>query len=327
MSTAGEGPLDKLLGAGKMTFSKRPESRWRSVAVAGGLSLLCASGCQGAATPQGPEDEGTRVTETVAAGAETRHETLEARGQGAEQHDVEQLDVEQLGVKIVAVYPHDPTAFTQGLVWDGGMLYESTGLYGRSTLRRVEPTSGTVLDNRHLDHGFFGEGLTLVGDHLVQLTWKAGVAFVYEVGSMEIVDEWGYNGEGWGLATTPDGRLLMSDGSSRLTARDPKDFRWLSTIEVTRGGEPVDHLNELEMVDGRLYANVWGRDRIVRLDPETGQVDAEIDASGLLTPAEQRMVDVLNGIAYDPMSETFWITGKFWPKMFQVKFVPKSGAS
>lgn len=232
--------------------------------------------------------------------------------------------VEQLVVKVLAEYPHDPTAFTQGLVWDGGLMYESTGLYGRSSLRRVDPMTGEVLDSRVLDPSFFGEGLALVGERLIQLTWKAGVAFVYDIGSLQVVDEFGYNGEGWGLAFDR-GRLVMCDGSYRLTLRDPEDFHWRSTLEVTQNGDRVSDLNELEFAEGQLYANVWGQDRIVRIDPETGSVSAVIDASGLLSRQEKAMVDVLNGIAYDPVSKTFWLTGKFWPKMFQVQFVPKEG--
>lgn len=231
--------------------------------------------------------------------------------------------VEQLKVKVVGVYPHDPGAFTQGLVWDGGLLYESTGLYGKSSLRRVEPFTGEVLERRLVDPNLFGEGLALVGDRLLQLTWKAGIVLVYDLANLELVDEYGFNGEGWGLAY--DGRrLVMSDGTSRLTFRDLDDFRWQATLEVRLTGNPVVHLNELELAEGALYANVWGRERIVRLDPETGVVDAVIDASGLLSREERARVDVLNGIAYDPVSKTFWLTGKFWPKMFQVVFVPRA---
>ena len=232
--------------------------------------------------------------------------------------------VEQLVVKVLEVYPHDPTAYTQGLVWDGGVLYEGTGLYGKSTLRRVDPESGLVLDKKTLDHNFFGEGLALVRDRLVQLTWKAGVAFVYELGTLEVVDEYGYNGEGWGLAFDGRDRLVMCDGSSRLTYRDPEDFRWLSTLEVTLRGEPLTLLNELEFAEGELYANIWQQEKIVRIDPESGRVTAEIDARGLLDARESAMVDVLNGIAYDPLSKTFLLTGKFWPKRFRVVFVPKT---
>ncbi len=232
-----------------------------------------------------------------------------------------QSTVERLKVQVQGIYPHDPAAFIQGLVWHEGMLYESTGLYGKSSLRQVDPASGQVLQRVSTPPHFFGEGLALVGDRLIQLTWKAGVAFSYDLNTLEVLDEFGYNGEGWGLAYHEE-RLWMSDGSSRITTRDPDDFRWLSTLDVRLGGEPIADLNELEFAEGQLYANVWGQDRIVRLDPKTGEVNAVIDASGLLEPREQHMVDVLNGIAYDPSSKTFWLTGKFWPKMFQVTFVP-----
>lgn len=234
---------------------------------------------------------------------------------------VDDTKVEQLKVKVLADYPHDPTAFTQGLVWDGGVLFESTGLYGRSTVRRVDANSGQVLEKTVLDPNFFGEGLARVDDRLIQLTWKAGIALVYELVSLELIDEYGYNGDGWGLAYDGE-RLVMSNGSEFLTHRDPRDFRWLKTIEVLEEGRPLDRLNELELVDDQLYANVWGENRIVRIYPESGRVTASVDASGLLTAREARMVDVLNGIAYDPSSQSFWLTGKFWPRMFQVEFVP-----
>ena len=234
------------------------------------------------------------------------------------------VPVERLRIKVRATYPHDPGAFTQGLVWDGGVLYESTGLYGKSSLRRVEPMTGEVLERRAVDPNLFGEGLARVDDRLLQLTWKAGIVLVYDLASLRLIDEYGFNGQGWGLAF--DGsRLVMSDGSHRLTFRDRSDFRWLSTLEVTLAGRPVNNLNELEFAEGKLYANVWGEERIVRIEPESGTVDAVIDASGLLSPSEKARVDVLNGIAYDPVSTTFWLTGKFWPKMFQVVFEQQAG--
>jgi glutaminyl-peptide cyclotransferase len=231
--------------------------------------------------------------------------------------------VEQLKVKVLEVYPHDPTAFTQGLVWTDGVFYESTGLYGRSTMRRANPRDGQVLQKIPLDRSFFGEGLAQVGDRLIQLTWKAGIAFVYNAASLQMVDQLSYNGEGWGLAYDGGERLVMSNGTSRLTFRDLDDFSWRSTLEVRLAGQRLTHLNELEFAEGQLYANIWGQDRIVRIDPDSGEVTAMIDASGLLSPQEQRMVDVLNGIAYDPASKTFWLTGKFWRQMFQVEFVPQ----
>ncbi len=229
--------------------------------------------------------------------------------------------VERLRVEVIATYPHDPQAFTQGLVWDGGILYESTGLYGSSSVRRVDPMSGRVLLRRAIDPGLFSEGLALFGDHLILLSWQEGIALVLELTALEIVDQHTYPGEGWGL--THDGRrLVMSDGSDVLTLRNPTDFRALSTLAVTLDGHPVSQLNELEVAQGQIYANVWQQDFLVRIDPQTGKVNAVIDASGLLTPEESQRADVLNGIAYDPVSQTFWITGKLWPKLFQVRFIP-----
>ncbi len=229
--------------------------------------------------------------------------------------------VQRLSIKVLAVYPHDPGAFTQGLVWDGGVLYESTGLYGKSSLRRVEPMNGEVVELRAVDPNLFGEGLARVDDRLLQLTWKAGIVLVYDLASLDLIDEYGFNGQGWGLAFDGE-RLVMSDGTHRLTSRDLEDFRWRSTLEVSLAGRPFNNINELEFAEGRLYANVWGQERIVRIDPRTGEVDAVIDASTLLSPDEKARVDVLNGVAYDPVSKTFWLTGKFWPKMFQVVFEP-----
>lgn len=229
--------------------------------------------------------------------------------------------VEQWTVKVLASHPHDRRAYTQGLLWHDGALYESTGQHGRSSVRRVDPATGAVLSEYDLDRSLFGEGLALVDGRLIQLTWQSGLAFVYDAASLVPVDQFVYEGEGWGLAW--DGRrLVMSDGTSRLTFRDPKTFDVLATREVTLDGVPLVNLNELEHVEGSIYANVWHEDRIVVIDPETGKVRAVIDASTLVSPAERAGVEVLNGIAYDPVSATFWITGKYWPWMFQVVFVP-----
>ncbi len=275
--------------------------------------LLGLAACQ--QSPDATAGDLTPASGETAGGHGARNLTV------GDEKEARSTTVERLSVKILATYPHDPGAFTQGLVWDGGVLYESTGLYGKSSLRRVEPMSGEGLDRRAVDPNLFAEGLAMVGDRLVQLTWKAGIALVYDLATLELVDEYGFNGEGWGLAY--DGNLLvMSDGSHRLTLRDSSDLRWRVTVEVQLGGKKVENINELELVDGDLYANVWGEERIIRLDPETGVVDGVIDCSGLLEASEKSRVDVLNGIAYDPVSETFWLTGKFWPRMFQVVFVP-----
>ena len=227
--------------------------------------------------------------------------------------------VEHLKVKILATRPHDPQAYTQGLLWHAGRLYESTGLYGFSSLREVKPETGEVLRSTPLPAKYFGEGLALVDDRLIQLTWQEGTAFVYGLARFDLRGQLAYTGEGWGL--TWDGkRLIMSDGSDRLTFRDPVTFASLGGVNVAENGQPVLDVNELEWVDGVLYANVWQTDRILRIDPASGRVTAEIDAAGLLTDAERASAEVLNGIAWRPDTKTFYITGKKWPKLFEVVF-------
>lgn len=234
--------------------------------------------------------------------------------------------VQRLKVKVLSIRPHDPAAYTQGLVLHGGSLYESTGLYGASSLREVNPQTGEVKRRVDLPQGSFAEGLALVGDRLIQLTWQEGVAFVWGLGGFDRTGEHRYQGEGWGLCY--DGkRLVMSNGSDRLTFRDPMTFAPVTPVDGVRvsvGGRPINWLNELECVDGTVYANVWQTDEILRIDPATGKVTAVIDASGLLTSAErQGGAEVLNGIAYDPQKKTFLVTGKLWPKLFEVAFVPE----
>ncbi|ADI13711.1 glutaminyl-peptide cyclotransferase [Truepera radiovictrix] len=225
--------------------------------------------------------------------------------------------------EVLATYPHDPEAFTQGLLWDGGRLFESTGLYGASTLREVVPETGEVVRLVALDARYFGEGLALVGDRLIQLTWQEGTAFVYDRATFERVGTFSYEGEGWGLCF--DGEALyMSDGSATLTRRDPETFEVLETVEVTLRGEPVALLNELECAKGRVYANVFTTDVIVRIDPASGRVQGVVDASALLSAEERARLTrdaVLNGIAYNPEADTFYLTGKLWPKLFEVRFV------
>jgi glutaminyl-peptide cyclotransferase len=231
---------------------------------------------------------------------------------------------ERLKVKILAARHHDPAAFTQGLLVHEGSIYESTGLYGSSSLREVDPISGAVKRKVDVPSEFFAEGLALVDDRLIQLTWKEQKALVYTLAGFASAGELRYEGEGWGLCW--DGkRLVMTDGSDKLTFRDPKTFAFLGEVTVTRAdrmGEQVLELNELECVDGVVYANVWQTDEILRIDPSNGRVTAVIDASGLLTPEERQRTDVLNGIAWDPQRKIFLITGKLWPKLFEVDFVP-----
>ena len=228
--------------------------------------------------------------------------------------------VESLRIEVLAKHPHDPTAFTQGLEWREGALFESTGLEGRSTVRMVEPSTGKVLQKTELPPTMFGEGLALVGKSLIQLTWRNGTALVYDAASLKQTGELHYQGEGWGLAY--DGKhLVMSDGSAVLQWRGAEDFSLVTTRTVTLGGVPLASLNELEFANGVLWANVWQQDRIVRIEPATGRVTGVVAAGGLLTAAERGRADVLNGIAYDKTSDRFFITGKHWPWLFEVRFV------
>ena len=226
----------------------------------------------------------------------------------------------RLAVRVLAVHPHDRAAWTQGLIWHDGALYESVGLFGRSALRRVELESGTVTAEAPLDRDLFAEGLERVGDELLQLTWHAGRLLRYDLASLELRGESRYEGQGWGLCALGD-ELVRSAGSTRLFLHRPQDFELVRTIDVTRSGAPQGQLNELECVDGWIYANVWQSEEIVRIDPADGRVEAVIDAGGLLTTEEREWTDVLNGIAYYPPNRSFLLTGKYWPKLFEVQFV------
>ena len=222
---------------------------------------------------------------------------------------------------VVRTYPHDEAAFTQGLVYADGYLYESTGLYGRSSLCKVEVETGRVLQQRSLVPNVFGEGLALYGDRLVQLTWQSHVGFVYDRDSFEVLDQFTYPTEGWGI--TYDGaHLIMSDGSATLHFLDPETFAEVKTVEASDQGGPVTNLNELEYIDGEIYANVWLTDRIVRIAPDTGTVTGWIDLTGLLAPEYRtETTDVLNGIAYDRVNDRLFVTGKLWPRLFEIRLV------
>lgn len=227
--------------------------------------------------------------------------------------------VERLSLELISEYPHDATAFTQGLIWCSGKLYESTGRYGDSRLRKVRLKDGRVVRERRLPFNFFGEGLARVEDRLYQLTWRSGTALVYDLKTFEPIRQIRYSGEGWGL--TFDGSwLVMSDGSDTLTFRDPASLVVWRRLPVRLEGRPVQWLNELEFAEGEIFANVWQSDQIVRIDPETGQVTAVIDASSLPYKPRSRTEDVLNGIAYVPSRGTFLLTGKLWPKVYEVRF-------
>lgn len=230
-----------------------------------------------------------------------------------------------LRVEVVASYPHDPRAFTQGLVLHAGTLYESTGLLRRSSLREVELVTGRVRRQVDLAPHQFGEGLAWARGELVQLTWQNGQALRWDPETFAARGEWTYDGEGWGLCF--DGtHLVQSDGSHRLVFRDPQTFAPVRTVAVTENGQPLRDLNELECVGDTVYANVWLTDRIVGIAAVSGVVRADIDARGLLSDAERRAAGrdaILNGIAHDPADGTFLLTGKLWPKLFRVRFVPR----
>jgi glutaminyl-peptide cyclotransferase len=229
--------------------------------------------------------------------------------------------VERLRARVVRRLPHLRDAFTQGLVYDDGELYESTGMRGESSLRRVDLETGAVLRRRDLDDSMFGEGLALSGDLLYLLTWQEERALVFRRADFAPVREHRYDGEGWGLCH--DGRhLVMSDGTDRLRFRDPETFAVVREVRVRLRGKPVDEINELECVEGAVWANVWGQESLLRIDPESGRVTALADASGLITGDERRGTDVMNGIAWMPDSGHFLVTGKRWPWMFEISLEP-----
>ena len=228
--------------------------------------------------------------------------------------------------RIVRTYPHDPQAYTQGLIYLEGHLYESTGLNGRSTLRMVDMETGQVLQQVSVPSQYFAEGLASWGSTLIQLTWQSHVAFVYDRLSFRLLHSLAYSGKGWGL--TQDGKsLILSDGTATLRFLDPMTFHELRRVPVTDHGQPIDQLNELEYIHGQVWANVWHTDRVARISPSTGKVLGWIDLTGLL-PEEQRTDPeaVLNGIAYDAAHERLFVTGKFWPKLFEIKVVPPAAA-
>ena len=224
--------------------------------------------------------------------------------------------------QVINAYPHDPAAWTQGLVYVDGQLYEGTGGNGASTLRRVDLETGNIVQSYALPDEYFGEGITIVGERVMQLTWQSQVGFVYARDSFALLDTFRYPTEGWGL--TYDGQqLIMSDGTATLRFLDPESFAEVGRIDVTDNGQAVHHLNELEYVRGEIYANVWNTDRIARIAPATGNVVGWIDLSGLLQAEDRRApVDVLNGIAYDARQDRLFVTGKLWPRLFEIKLLP-----
>ncbi len=223
------------------------------------------------------------------------------------------------GYRVVNVYPHDRQAYTQGLIWCDGFLYEGTGLHGASSLRKVRLETGRVVEQHSLDRQYFGEGITEWGGRLLQLTWNSNLGFIYDRSSLKVRGTFRYPGEGWGLTHDRD-RLIMSDGTATLRFLDPKTLRETGRLNVQSDGAPLADLNELEFVRGEIFANVYQTDLIARLSPQTGAVTGWIDLRGLLPEADRRIpVDVLNGIAYDARGNRLFVTGKLWPKLFEIE--------
>ncbi len=265
----------------------------RSLSFAVCLMLAACSGETGA--PASPSSSGTASTPAAA-------------------------PIPVYGYKVVDAYPHDPAAFTQGLFWLDGALYESTGLEGQSSIRKVDLATGSVLQQRDIPAPYFGEGIVAWEDKLVALTWQNGEGFVFDLASFEPEGRFTYAGEGWGL--THDGQhILMSDGSSQLRFLDPETLSETGRIDITMNGRPIDQLNELEWVKGEIWANVFETDRIVRIDPATGHVVGAIYLGGLLNKADAAGAkpDVLNGIAWDAAADRIFVTGKLWPKLYEIR--------
>ncbi len=227
-------------------------------------------------------------------------------------------------VEVVRVYPHDPTAFTQGLVFWEGRLYEGTGLRGQTRLREVDLETGRSIREVRLPHPFFGEGIAVRGDRIIQLTWKAGVGMVYGRRTFRIIQRFRYDGEGWGI--THDGtRLIVSDGSSSLAFWDPETYQETGRVAVRDGRRPVRWLNELEYIRGEVWANVWRTDRIARIDPDSGCVVGWIDLGALRADGLADGGGVLNGIAYDAPTDRLFVTGKLWPRLFEIRLTTRPG--
>lgn len=287
----------------KKRVSTKGENRKRSrlaiaavfIAVAGAAVLLVLSSIRSTPDDQSGGQAGNRAP----AAADTR--------------------ATQVSYEVVNSYPHDPTSFTQGLLWYGGGFYESTGLNGQSKLRRLEFPTAKVLKEVALPADLFGEGLAMVDNRLIQLTWTSHRGLVYDRDTFRLLQEFRYETEGWGL--TYDGTsLILSDGSSDLYYLDPQTFKPVKKLAVTMNGQPVPELNELEFIEGEIWSNVWQTDLMLRIDPSTGKVTSFLNLRGILAPSDRKgSEDVLNGIAYDAELKRIFITGKLWPRIFEIK--------
>lgn len=222
--------------------------------------------------------------------------------------------------EVIIVYPHDSNAFTQGLVIDEGVMYEGTGLTGESSLRRVDLETGDVLQIYELPSNLFGEGITVFDDKIIQLTWQSQIGFVYDKSSFDLLQNFSYSTQGWGI-TTDGTRLIMSDGSANLYFLNPETFEKTGQVEVHDGNVSVTKLNELEYINGEVYANVWLTNKIAIINPNTGQVTGLIDLTGIYTPGTGDSNNVLNGIAYDSANNRLFVTGKKWSQLFEIKLI------
>lgn len=225
--------------------------------------------------------------------------------------------------KIIHVFPHDPTSFTEGLEYHDGFLYESTGIERKSVLRKVRLETGAPLQQIHLPPQIFGEGITVIHSKIFQLTYQTEIGYIYDFASFRLLNTFKYQGEGWSL-TNDGANIYMDDGTAQIRVWDPNSMHELRRITVHDGVHPVDRVNEMEWVRGEIYANIWQTDRIARISPSDGRVLGWIDLKGILPPSERQGVDVLNGIAYDAAGDRLFVTGKLWPKLFEIKVVPKA---
>lgn len=225
--------------------------------------------------------------------------------------------------RVVNIYPHDPTAFTQGLLFYRGHLYESTGGWGTSSVRKVELSTGRVLRQRNLPQRYFGEGLAIWDQRLIQVTWKSGTGFVYDLNTFDLLETFTYAGEGWGL-TQNDRGLILSDGTDTLRYLDPITFQEQVRVAVHDQGQPVRGLNELEYIHGEVWANIFPTDEMIRIDPIDGHVLVRVDMAGILGPRQRTSEAVLNGIAHDPETDRVFVTGKLWPVLYEIELVPRS---
>jgi glutamine cyclotransferase len=232
------------------------------------------------------------------------------------------VDQTEWSVNVIASYPHDPSAYTQGLIIHNGKMYEGTGQYGQSTVRQVDLSTGTIERRAELRYEHFGEGITAFNGELYQLTWKSGLGFVYALDTLTLLRTFRINGEGWGL-THDESSLIMSNGTSQLMFLDPKTFEIIHRLTVIDDGQPVGQLNELEFIHDEIWANIWFEERIARISPSTGEVLGWVDLSGLHPPSQRGYDDVLNGIAFDADSDRIFVTGKNWPRLFEIEVVPK----